>query len=116
MASLPFEYLKQEVDRLSVQDQIRLVQHVVTSLRQAHKVEAADAPAQELKPQDLYGIWRDHFPPDVDIDAILQEIRHEWEEELDEWRSRERLCRGHARLVLVPHCLTPTGPAGKARL
>ncbi len=36
--------------------------------------------------QDLYGVWRDIFPPDFDLDAELFEVRHEWEEEWQELR------------------------------
>ncbi len=31
---------------------------------------------------NLAGRWQSYFPPDFDIDSALQEIRHEWEEEL----------------------------------
>jgi hypothetical protein len=27
----------------------------------------------------LYGLWRDRFPPDFDIDAALEDIRHDWD-------------------------------------
>jgi hypothetical protein len=43
---------------------------------------ADDAP--ERKPQDLRGRWQGKFP-DFDLDAALYEIRHEWEEELEEY-------------------------------
>ena len=35
-------------------------------------------------PQDLYGIWKDKFPENVDLDAALREMRQEWELEWDE--------------------------------
>ncbi len=41
---------------------------------------------QHRKPQDLYGAWRDAFPPDFDLDAELGDIRHSWEEE---WQNLE---------------------------
>jgi len=34
--------------------------------------------------RDLYGIWKDGFPKDFDIDAALREIRGEWQREVEE--------------------------------
>ena len=36
------------------------------------------------RPRDLYGIWKDGFPKDFDIDAALREIRGEWQREAEE--------------------------------
>jgi hypothetical protein len=36
------------------------------------------------RPRDLYGIWKDGFPQDFDIDAALREIRGEWQREVEE--------------------------------
>ena len=36
------------------------------------------------RPRDLYGIWKDSFPKDFDIDAALREIRGEWQREVEE--------------------------------
>ena len=36
------------------------------------------------RPRDLYGIWKDGFPQDFDIDASLHEIRGEWQREVEE--------------------------------
>lgn len=38
---------------------------------------------------DLYGIWKGKFPDDFDIDAVLYEIRHEWEKEFEEIYGRD---------------------------
>lgn len=43
---------------------------------------------QEQVQASLEGRWRDKFPPDVDLDAILREIRHAWEAE---WRINSYL-------------------------
>jgi hypothetical protein len=32
-------------------------------------------------PQELYGAWRDTFPPDFDLDAALQEVRDHWRQD-----------------------------------
>ena len=36
------------------------------------------------RPRDLYGIWKDGFPKDFDIDGALREIRGEWRREVEE--------------------------------
>ena len=36
------------------------------------------------RPRDLYGIWKDGFPQDFDIDAALREIRGAWQREVEE--------------------------------
>ncbi|MDQ2731073.1 MAG: hypothetical protein M3Y56_05395 [Armatimonadota bacterium] len=39
-----------------------------------------DAPP--LAPVSLYGIWKDKFPADLELDAILSSIRGEWLEDI----------------------------------
>ena len=36
------------------------------------------------RPRDLYGIWKDSFPQDFDIDSALREIRGQWQREVEE--------------------------------
>jgi hypothetical protein len=36
------------------------------------------------KSRDLYGIWKNGFPNDFDIDSALREIRGEWQKEVEE--------------------------------
>ena len=36
------------------------------------------------QPRDLYGIWKDRFPKDFDLDSALREIRGEWQKEIQE--------------------------------
>ena len=83
MMGSTLECLKQMAERLSTEDQLALVEHVAKHLREKHGAAGA-SPDQERTPQDLYGIWRDHFPSDVDLDGLLHEIRHEWKEEWPE--------------------------------
>ena len=59
-------------DQLPVEEQISLVEHVARRVRQS---------LPRRQPQDLYGVWRDRFPADFDLDAALHEIRHDWEKE-----------------------------------
>jgi hypothetical protein len=55
-------------DQLPVEEQISLVEHVARRVRLAMR---------QVAPQDLRGIWREHFPTDLDLEAALREIRHE---------------------------------------
>jgi len=46
----------------------------------------------EFKPRDLYGIWKDSFPKDFDIDTALREVRGEWQKEMEEIGSDRASC------------------------
>ncbi len=59
------------VDKLTVSEQLQLVEKVIRRIQ-------LSVPTHK-KPQDLYGIWRNHFPDDADIDEALHEIRNAWE-------------------------------------
>jgi hypothetical protein len=83
MAAGTLECLKQMAEHLSAEDQLALVEHVVKNLREKHETEGADT-GRKRAPQDLYGIWRDRFPPNVDLDRLLHKIRHEWAKEWPE--------------------------------
>lgn len=37
----------------------------------------------QKKPVSLRGIWKGKFPDDVDVLALIREIRDEWKEELE---------------------------------
>ena len=45
---------------------------------------SANESGPNRRPRDLYGIWKDGFPQDFDIDASLREIRGEWQREVEE--------------------------------
>lgn len=62
MEEITLEYAEQIVEQLSVEEQ---------------------------KQRDLYGIWKGQSPDDFDIDAVLYEIRHEWEKEFEEIYGRD---------------------------
>lgn len=72
MTEANLTHVERLADQLSFEDQIKLVEHLAHRLRQT---------VQQRQPQDLYGIWRDRFPTDFDLDAALNDIRHEWERE-----------------------------------
>jgi hypothetical protein len=84
MTDTTLEYLKRVVDGLSVEDRLSLIEHVAKKLRLTQSAGSSSGQEEQRTPLDLYGVWRDHFPADLDIDAALQEIRHEWEKEWPE--------------------------------
>jgi hypothetical protein len=63
-----------EVERLagelSPQEQLTLLNRLTQRLRRG---------TTGSQPRDLYGVWRDKFPEDFDIDGALAEIRSGWQ-------------------------------------
>jgi hypothetical protein len=87
MASMTLDYIKQVVDRLPIEEQRSLLNHLNGKLSEAAGQEADQAQGAvgvQGQIKSLRGAWKEYFPEDVDIDAILYEIRHEWEKELEE--------------------------------
>jgi hypothetical protein len=84
MANMTLAQVLRLADKLSPRDQLRLVEHLTRKLSRTNV--PGDAPVHEERraPQDLYGVWRGRFPDDIDVDGLLQEIRHEWEAEWPE--------------------------------
>jgi hypothetical protein len=77
MEEITLENVERIAEQLSAEDKLTLAEHL------SAQVKLQTAPA-ERQPQDLYGLWRGKFPPEQEIDALLYEIRHEWEKELEE--------------------------------
>ena len=75
MSQTTLPRMKVLVEQLSTVDQLELVEHVMQKLK-------TTLPAR--KPRYLYGIWKGRFPDDFDLDAVLKEVRSEWEKEWDE--------------------------------
>jgi hypothetical protein len=73
------EHVAQLAEQLSPEDQLRLVERLAQHLRR-HSAP----PAARQQPQSLRGVWREHFPDDPNLDDLLYDIRHEWEEEWPE--------------------------------
>lgn len=80
MDEITLEHVENLIGQLSVEDQRVLTEHLTIKLQNG---SANGKP--ERKPQDLYGIWKGAFPDELDIDAALYEIRHEWEKEFEEF-------------------------------
>ncbi len=75
MSETTLQEVERLLDQMTPEEQIAVVEHLVQRLRMA---------VLQRPPQDLYGIWREHFPPDFDIDAALKEIRQGWTSEWPE--------------------------------
>lgn len=67
------EQIETLLESLSREELLTLIERITERLRQA-----------ERKPQLLYGVWKNKFPEDVDIDEALKEIRGQWTEDLEE--------------------------------
>jgi hypothetical protein len=78
MSESLLEQVKRMAQGLSLGDRMILVDELAHSLGQELGED------ERRKPQSLRGSWRGSFPEDVDIDSALHEIRHEWEEELQD--------------------------------
>jgi hypothetical protein len=83
MASITLEEVTRLADQLSADEQHALVEHLSRRAAVPLASEPADFPFSGLErpPRSLYGIWEGLFPDDFDVDAVLHEIRHEWEKE-----------------------------------
>jgi hypothetical protein len=73
MSETTLTHIERLLDQLTFEEQITVVEHLARRLRQAVQ--------KQKQPQDLYGIWRDCFPTDFDLDTALNDIRREWERE-----------------------------------
>jgi hypothetical protein len=80
MDEITLEHVENLVSQLSVEDQRMLTEHLTAKFQNG---SAKGEP--ERKPQDLYGIWKGAFPEELNLDAALYEIRHEWEKEFEEF-------------------------------
>jgi hypothetical protein len=77
MSSMVLRQVESLLDELTVGEQVVLIE------RLARRIRLAAVPPGG-QPRDLYGVWSDKFPEDVDLDTALREIRQEWETEWDE--------------------------------
>ena len=64
--------VEQLAKRLPPGEQLQLVERLVHDLR-----------VGERRPVDLYGAWRDRFPPSFDAEAELADIRAGWQRGTD---------------------------------
>ena len=67
------EHIKNLSEALSAEDKLSLAAFLSSMENSPNR-----------KPRDLYGIWKDGFPKDFDVNAALREIRGEWQKEVEE--------------------------------
>ena len=67
------EHIKQLSETLSTEEKQSLAAYLSSRETGANR-----------QPRDLYGIWKNGFPKDFDIDAALREIRGEWQRGVEE--------------------------------
>lgn len=79
MSEVTLEQITQLADRLSSDDQRSLIKHLEHQLR----LDSITSTGKQL--HSLRGVWKGKMPEDIDLDAALYEIRHEWEKELEEF-------------------------------
>jgi len=73
MNQLTIEAVEQALDQMQPTEQWRILERLILLLKRDNHIRQ--------QPQDLYGIWKEGFPEDFDIDKELYEIRHAWEME-----------------------------------
>ena len=73
-------FIEQLAAHLTTEDRLTLIERLARRTKLSLSRPTDDA----KKPVSLRGIWKDKFPEDFDIDAVLKEIRSEWLKELDE--------------------------------
>ncbi len=65
--TLAWQEVNRLIERLTLHEQAALVERLARRLAQGI--------ASTGKPQSLRGVWKGKFPPDLDLDAELAEIR-----------------------------------------
>ncbi len=74
--TLTWQEVNRLIERLTLHEQAVLVERLARRLAQGI--------APTGKPQSLRGVWKGKFPPDLDLDAELAEIRAAWQKELSD--------------------------------
>jgi len=71
---------------MTVLEHIMQLTHTLTPRQReqlAKFLDEANGKPVRKKPVSLRGSWKGKFPDDLDLDALLSEIRDEWKDELD---------------------------------
>lgn len=71
--AVTIESIEALADQLSLQDLQLLI----------HRLQDKFIRMPPRCPRSVAGIWKDVFPPDLDIEAVVREIRDQWKPELD---------------------------------
>jgi len=78
MSEVNISRVQRLVDELSFEEKLSIIEYLVAQLRQTPESASHNSVAET---QDLYGLWRNQLPEDLDLDALLISIRREWEKE-----------------------------------
>lgn len=73
MSSSRLHQAERLLDQLTPGEQAILLEKLARRMRLAV--------SHPLPPQDLYGMWKDKFPRNADLDGALREIRQTWNSE-----------------------------------
>jgi hypothetical protein len=86
MAQATLEEVTRLADQLSPEERRALLEHLSKQPPVAEKLEpvGSEPSCSDRSPRSLRGLWAGHFPEDLDVDALLYEIRHDWEKEWPE--------------------------------
>ena len=79
MTTVEHQQIENLLAGLTREELLTLIERIAQRLRQA----------EERKPLRLYGIWKDKFPENVDLDKNLREIRSQWREDFEELKNGE---------------------------
>ena len=77
MAETTLKDVEMLAEQLSLDDQLLLMEHLAGRILQK---------TGPKKHRDLFGIWKEYFPEDMDIDTTLREIRSAWKEDFVEFK------------------------------
>jgi hypothetical protein len=89
MAQITLDQVTRMADQLSTAEKRRLVEHLTHQIeRPIDRTAPGAVGATATRPQSLRGIWQSAFPDDLDINAVLDEIRGEWQMEWPEVFNR----------------------------
>lgn len=72
MSAQNLQVVERLVDSLTREEQLTLIERLAARLKKT---------VNSAPPKNLYGIWRDRFPVEFDVDAALAQIRRSWESE-----------------------------------
>ena len=73
MSSTSLDQIEALLNDLTREQQLHLMEKIADRLR------LTETP----RSRSLYGIWRDKFPADLDIDQALNQIRQDWQRWLE---------------------------------
>ncbi len=71
---------------MTVLEHIKNLSHSLTAKQReelAKYLKEPNGKPEQKKPVSLRGSWKGKFPDDVDVLALIREIRDEWKEELE---------------------------------